>query len=166
MDSRVYPESECTPKLDSLAQILSRLGPHDLRTCAGLSRGPRWGSESRIRMASHGIMDCIRLRGRARYADVDSGPALFRTATHQESRIHADGGYLTGARHWSDYGGIQRDLRRADGPLPLPRGGPHRADDGEDQGRLRGNGQFELPADSAVAASARDRELAGDGLPR
>ena len=52
MDSRVYPESECTPKLDSLAQILSHLRPHDLRTCAGLSRGPRWASESQIRMAS------------------------------------------------------------------------------------------------------------------
>jgi hypothetical protein len=25
-----------------------------------------------------------------------------------------DGGDLTGPRHWSDYGGIQRDLCRAD----------------------------------------------------
>src|ERR1035438_8301685 len=65
-------------------------------------------------------MDCIRLRGRARYADVDSGPALFRAATHQESRIHVDGGDLPRPRHGSDYGGIQRDLCRADGPCPFP----------------------------------------------
>ena len=115
----------------------------------------------------HGMMDCIRHCGRRdSYADVDSGPALFRTATHQESGIHIDGGDLTGPRHWSDYGGIQRDLCRADRPLPLPRGGPHCADVGADQGRIRGNGQFESRADSATAASGRDREHAGDGLPR
>jgi RimJ/RimL family protein N-acetyltransferase len=62
-----------------------------------------------------GIMDCIRhAERRDRYADVDSGPALFRTATDQESRIHVNGRDFTGPRHWSDYGGIQRDLCRAD----------------------------------------------------
>jgi hypothetical protein len=35
MDSRVYPESECTPKLDSLAQILSHLGPHTFGRAPG-----------------------------------------------------------------------------------------------------------------------------------
>src|ERR1035438_6225225 len=110
--------------------------------------------------------DGIRLRGRASDADIDSGPALFGAATRQKSRIHIDRGDLAGPRHGSHYGGIQRDLCRAAGPLPLSRGGPHRADGGEDQGRRRGTGQFELAADSATAAGARHREYAGDGLPR
>ena len=32
-----------------------------------------------------------------------SGPPLFRTSAHQESRIHTDGSDLAGARHWSGH---------------------------------------------------------------
>src|SRR6266566_3586448 len=101
----------------------------------------------------------------ASYADLASGCPLFPPTTHQESRIHADGSRLACARHWSDFGGIQRDLCRADQPLSLPGSGPDRALDDNEQSGLVGLGQSEWSPDSAIAAVACGRECAGHGFP-
>src|SRR6266566_2198451 len=101
----------------------------------------------------------------ASYADLASGCPLFPPTTHQESRIHADGGRLACARHWSDYGGIQRDLCRADQPLSLPLSGPDRTLDDNEQSGFVGLGQSEWSPDSAIAAVACGRECAGHGFP-
>jgi len=54
---------------------------------------------------------------------IETGFRMFRYSLRQlikSPEITLTAGRLACARHWSDYGGIKRDLCRADQPLSYP----------------------------------------------